>query len=66
MVDAVVLALIALGDLWLIGYLRRRRKRVERRERMTDSLRIHLWRSDQIALQGHAASTGYSDKSRFL
>jgi len=44
MIDAVVLGLLAIGDLAFLAYLRRRRKRAERVERIQRSLEFAVRR----------------------
>jgi hypothetical protein len=46
-VDAIVLALVALGDLALLVHLRRRRYRRVCLERMGRSLSLAIWRENQ-------------------
>jgi len=41
-VDLMVLVLLALADVCLIAYLRRRRARCMRLDRMTRSLQLHI------------------------
>jgi hypothetical protein len=40
--DALLFGLLTIGDIMLIAYLRRRRRRLAKAERMMDSLRLAI------------------------
>jgi hypothetical protein len=50
--DAIVLALVALGDLALLIHMRRRRSRRVRVERLWRSLSLAIWRENQATPVG--------------